>query len=296
MSKYNIRPIGKRVSQWGEGPIWWNNKLYYVDIEGHAIVELNPDNGDERAWDVGERIGCVVPVTDADSQWIYAGDSGIYAIELHSGRKTLLADPEEAQRSNNRFNDGKCDPAGRFWVGSISLIKATGSANLYSLDTEGSLTLQQAGLTNSNGICWSLDHRKLYHIDTPTRQICVHDYACETGKIGQRELCVDTAAYGFDSSPDGMTIDSDGRLWVAFCHGGCVACFDPNASHALVERIPIPCVETTACSFGGPEFKHLFVTTGQHKTLKEASAGSVFIIEGLSAQGLPAYPYCGPIA
>lgn len=294
MDNYDIRPIGKRVSQWGEGPIWWNDKLYYVDIEGHAVVELDPDSGHERTWNLGERVGTIVPMLD--NQWIYAGDSGIYAIDLPSGHKKLLADPEVALRSTNRFNDGKCDPAGRFWVGSISLIKATGSANLYSLDTEGALSLQQAGLTNSNGICWSLDHRKLYHIDTPTKQICVHQYSIETGQIGKRVLCIDTAAYGFDSSPDGMTIDSAGRLWVAFCHGACVACFDPNARHALVERIEIPCVETTACCFGGPDLDRLFVTTGQHKTLQENAAGRVFVINGLSARGLPTYPYRGSIA
>jgi sugar lactone lactonase YvrE len=294
MDNYDIRPIGKRVSQWGEGPIWWNDKLYYVDIEGHAVVELDSDSGHERTWNLGERVGTIVPMLD--NQWIYAGDSGIYAIDLPSGQKKLLADPEVALRSTNRFNDGKCDPAGRFWVGSISLIKATGSANLYSLDTEGALSLQQAGLTNSNGICWSLDHRKLYHIDTPTKQICVHQYSIESGQIGKRELCIDTAAYGFDSSPDGMTIDSAGRLWVAFCHGACVACFDPNARDALVERIEIPCVETTACCFGGPDLDRLFVTTGQHKTLHENAAGRVFVIDGLSARGLPTYPYRGSIA
>jgi sugar lactone lactonase YvrE len=93
-----------------------------------------------------------------------------------------------------------------------------------------------------------------------------------------------------------MTIDSAGRLWVAFCHGACIACFDPHARHALVERIEIPCVETTACCFGGPDLDRLFVTTGQHKTLHENAAGRVFVIDGLSARGLPTYPYRGSIA
>lgn len=294
MHNYEISPIGSRVSQWGEAPIWWNNKLYYVDIEGHAIIELDPQSENERTWDLGERVGTLVPT--AGNAWLYAGDSGIYTIDLSSGEKQLLADPEAALRHQNRFNDGKCDPAGRFWSGSISLIKDPGSASLYCLDTTGSLALKQAGLTNSNGICWSLDHTKMYHIDTPTRQVSVYDYALHSGKISNRQLCIDTAAYGFDSSPDGMTIDSQGRLWIAFCHGGAVACFDPASKQALVESVKIPCVETTACCFGGSNLQRLFITTGQHKTLKEVDAGRVFVVDGLNVPGQETHSYQGPVS
>ena len=89
-----------------------------------------------------------------------------------------------------------------------------------------------------------------------------------------------------------MTIDADGNLWVAFCHGGCVSCFDGRSGEQL-RKIDLPCVETTACAFGGPNLDLLFVTTGLHKTLEEPEAGRVFVIDGLGVQGVPAFAYDG---
>ncbi len=282
------QPISKRVSRWGEGPLWWDGALLYVDIEGHSLVKLDPLTGEEQVWDVGERIGTVVPARDGDC--LYAGDSGIVRFNPDTGQKTLLADPEAALRPDNRFNDGKCDPAGRFWAGTISLAKKTGTAKLYCLDTDGKLHLKIPEVTNSNGICWSGDARTLYYIDTPTRQIRAYDYDNASGNIANARITIDTDALGFDSSPDGMTIDAGDQLWVAFCHGGCVAQFDPAAGR-LLRKIDLPCLETTACAFGGPDLDRLFVTTGIHKTIKEADAGKVFVIDGLDVQGVPACPF-----
>ena len=111
MSEVKIQPIGSRVSQWGEGPIFWNeHRLIYVDIEGHALVRLNPENGKEETWGMGERIGTVVPMQNGG--FLCAGDSGIYSFDPQTGQKKNLADPEADKRPDNRFNDGKCDPSG----------------------------------------------------------------------------------------------------------------------------------------------------------------------------------------
>lgn len=288
MSEYTIQPIGQRVSKWGEGPIWWNNTLLYVDIEGHALVQLNPLSGEERTWDVGERIGTVVPCLDGN--YLYAGDTGIVHFNPKTGEKKPIADPEAALRGTNRFNDGKCDPVGRFWAGTISLTKAPGTANLYCLDTDRSLLLKIPGVTNSNGICWSSDAATLYYIDTPTRQIRAYDYDPGTGNISAGRVVIDTAAHGYDSSPDGMTIDAAGKIWVAFCHGACVVRFDP-AQGSVLQQIDLPCLETTACAFGGPELDRLFVTTGIHKTEEEPDAGKILVIDGLGIKGVPANAY-----
>ena len=135
----SVKPVGSRISKWGEGPIFWKDKLLYVDIEGHALIQLNPDTGEERVWEMGERIGTVVP-TEND-QFICAGDSGIYSFDPQTGQKENLADPEAGKRPDNRFNDGKCDPAGRLWAGTISTVKKTGDANLYMLDTLENLSV-----------------------------------------------------------------------------------------------------------------------------------------------------------
>lgn len=290
MSALTIQTIGTRVSKWGEGPIWWKNYLFYVDIEGHALIRLDVDTNEETAWNVGERIGTVVP--RENGEFLYAGDTGMIAFDPETGTKQTLADPEPEKRATNRFNDGKCDPVGRFWAGTISLVKKTGDAALYMLDTDGTLHVKVDEVTNSNGICWSPDATKLYYIDTPTKQIRAYDYDQDSGNICNASIAVDTVAHSFKDSPDGMTIDTEGNLWVAFCHGGCVACFDPS-SNKLLQRIDLPCVETTACTFGGPNLDRLFVTTGIHKSIEEPDAGKIFVVDGLGVKGLPAFTYTG---
>lgn len=135
-----IQPIGGRVSQWGEGPIFFEDYLLYVDIEGHTLIRLNPETGSEETWEMGERIGTVVPVKTGG--FLCAGDSGIYTFDPNTGERKKLADPEAEKRPDNRFNDGKCDPSGRFWAGTISTVKKTGDANLYMLDGQGKLSLK----------------------------------------------------------------------------------------------------------------------------------------------------------
>lgn len=286
-----LHTIGQTASQWGEGPLWWGTHLFYVDIEGHKLRRLDPGSGEEAEWDLGERIGTVVPTGKKD-EVLYAGDSGYVRYNLKTGRKTPLADPESELRGKNRFNDGKCDPAGRFWAGTISLVKDEGTASLYCLDTDGRCTLKVSDVTNSNGICWSTDAQAMYYIDTPTQEVRAYDFDLKSGAIDRPRIVVDTAAHGYASSPDGMTIDTEGMLWVAFCHGGCVVRFDPSKDKELL-RVDLPCIETTACTFGGANLDRLFVTTGISSGLDEPDAGRVFVIDGLGVQGLPAFAYKG---
>ena len=290
MTTPRIRTIGSRTSAWGEGPIWWHDKLIYVDIEGHQLIELDPASGEEKTYDMGERIGTVVPRSDGG--YLCAGDGGIYTFDPYSGEKTVLADPEADKRPDNRFNDGKCDPAGRFWAGTISLVKNTGDANCYCLDTDGQLHLKIPEVTNSNGLCWNAAADTVYYIDTPTRQVRAYDFDNVSGTITNARIVVDTQAAGYDSSPDGMTIDAEDKIWVAFCHGGCVVRFDPMTGEKL-RQVDIPAVETTACAFGGPQLDRLFVTTGLKKDLDEPEAGKVFVIDNLGIRGVRAFPYRG---
>ena len=290
MADYTITTTGKHSSQWGEGPIWWKDSLLYVDIEGKKLIKLNPESQEEVIWQLDERIGTVVPSEGDDI--LYAGDTGYVRLDLATKDTINLGDPEAELRATNRFNDGKCDPAGRFWAGTISLVKDEGTAKLYCLETDGTVSTKLSELTNSNGICWSADAKTMYHIDTPTLQIRAFDYDLKTGTIGTARTVIDTAAKGYASSPDGMTIDSNGNLWVAFCHGGCVTCFDPIKGKEL-QRIDLPCIETTACAFGGENLDRLFVTTGVKAGLDEPNAGKVHVIDGLGVQGVPAFAYKG---
>ena len=285
-----ISPIGSCVSKWGEGPIFWNDHLLYVDIEGHTLIRLNPESGDEEFWEMGERIGTVVPRRKGG--FLCAGDSGIYTFDPITGEKVNVADPEADKRPDNRFNDGKCDPSGRFWAGTISTVKKTGDANLYMLAKDGTLSLKVDEVTNSNGICWNGDATVMYYIDTPTKKIMAYSYENVVGSIAQPSLVADSGVLGLEGSPDGMTIDSEGMLWVAMCHGGLVVRINPDDGK-VIQQVELPCVETTACAFGGVNLDRLFVTTGVHKSLEEENAGKVFAIDGLAVRGVPAFAFEG---
>ena len=286
----SIKPTGSRISKWGEGPIFWNDHLLYVDIEGHALISLDPKTETEKVWEIGERIGTVVPRQTGG--YIAAGDSGIYSFDPVTGEKKSMADPEADKRSDNRFNDGKCDPSGRFWAGTISTVKKEGDANLYMLDINGDLSLKISGVTNSNGICWNADATFMYYIDTPSKEIRAYPFDNLSGSIGEARIIINTENQGWEGSPDGMTIDSEGMLWVAMCHGGAVLCINPS-NGSLLQKIDLPCVETTACAFGGEKFERLFVTTGIHKSIEEENAGRVFVVDGLGVVGTKAFSFAG---
>lgn len=281
----SIEPIGNQRSTWGEGPVWWQGALYYVDIEGHRVHRFDPADSSEKSWDVGQRVGTVVPRESGGL--VIAGDRGLYFLDEETGHLTAIADPEP-DKADNRFNDGKCSPDGRFFAGTISLVKKTGDAKLYRLDPD--LTLHEAfgPVTNSNGIVWSADGKTVYYIDTPRKEVLAFDY--EEGHLRNMRSVVSTAH--LDSSPDGMTIDAEGNLWIAFCHGACVVCFSPETGEEL-RRVELPCLETTACAFGGPDLADLYVTTGVHKTVQEEHAGRLFVIRGLGVKGVEANAFAG---
>lgn len=281
----SIEVVGSVKSKWGEGPIWWEDSLYYVDIEGHKVHRYTPETGEEKFWEVGQRVGTVVPRENGGL--VFAGDDGFFFLDEKTGDISAIADPE-ADKIDNRFNDGKCSPDGRFFAGTISLVKKEGDAKLYSLDSD--LTLKEAygPVTNSNGIVWTEDGMTVYYIDTPRKEVLAFDYA--DGVLTNERSVVSTASREF--SPDGMTIDSDGNVWVAFCHGACVVCFDPRTGEEL-QCVNLPCMETTSCAFGGTDLTDLYVTTGIHKSEVEEDAGRLFRISGLGVKGLAANAFGG---
>jgi sugar lactone lactonase YvrE len=278
-------PISAVRCQWGEGPLWWRDALYFVDIEGRAIHRYDPETGTVETWNAGRRIGFIAP--RAAGGFVVGGDNGLFFFDDAVGSFTPVVDPE-ADKPGNRFNDGKCAPDGRLFAGTISLEKRNGDARLYRLDADGAVSEAFGPVTNSNGLAWSADAGTLYYIDTPRREVLAFWYA--DGELTEMRTAFSTGH--IDASPDGMCIDRDGHLWIAFCHGGCVCCFDP-ATGDEIRRIALPCLETTSCAFGGPDFSDLYVTTGVHKTAKEEHAGHLFVIRGLGVKGLPAAAYAG---
>lgn len=265
--------------------MWWGQSLYLVDIEGKAVHRLNPESDSVQSWPCGVRVGTVVP--RAHGGLLCAGDDGFFFLDDISGNITPICDPE-THLPANRFNDGKCSPDGRMFAGSISLEKKVGTAKLYRLDPDLSVHEVYGPVTNSNGLAWSPDGATLFYIDTPRKEVLAFDY--HAGNLSRPRTAFSTAH--LDASPDGMTIDTNGNLWIAFCHGGCVSCFDPKTGNEL-HRVSIPCLETTSCAFGGPNLNELYVTTGVHRTAREEDAGRVMVVRGLGAMGLPTHAFAG---
>jgi len=281
----SIEVAGNNKSKWGEGPVWWDGVLYYVDIEGKRVCRYSPETGEENHWEVGQRVGTVVPRKGGGL--VIAGDDGFFFLDEQSGGLSPIDDPEP-DKPDNRFNDGKCSPDGRFFAGTISLVKKQGDAKLYRLDPDLSLHEAFGPVTNSNGIVWSEDGKTVYYIDTPRKEVLAFDYV--EGELINLRSVISTDHH--EASPDGMTIDDTGNLWIAFCHGACVACFDPRTGEEI-RKIDLPCLETTACAFGGPGLTNLYVTTGVHKTEVEEYAGRLFRICGLGVKGIPSHAFAG---
>ena len=277
MKQAHVLPT--RTSMWGEGPIWHEDRFFYVDIEGKAIVSYDPSRLKERVWTLDQRVGFVVPCQSG--RLLYGGDRGLFFMDPTTGLSTPIVDPEP-DRTANRFNDGKCSPDGRLYAGTIATDKKEGAASLYLLDTDLTCKRVYGPVTNSNGIAWSADGSTCYYIDTPTKKILAFDYQMDDGDLANPRVVVDTSPW--EGSPDGMTIDEKDHLWVAFCHGGCVRCLDPQTGKDL-EKIEVPARETTACAFGGEKMDELWITTGIPKNDVEPDAGKVFCVEKMGVRG-----------
>lgn len=262
----------------GEGAIWnhESNTFWWVDIEGRKLNIYDPIAKTNRAIDVVERVGTVVPAKKGGA--IIALENGIFYLDLESEEKTLICNPLK-DLDTIRFNDGKCDPTGRLWVGSMSLKFIKGAASLYTIFTDGSYKEVFGGVTVSNGIVWSHDEKTLYYIDTPLRTVRAWNYDKESADISnERTVITIPKEMG---GPDGMTIDVEGKLWIAHWGGNMVGRWDPETGE-LLTRVEVPAPNVTSCAFGGPDLDVLYITTAggdNEKMLKEYPlAGSVFRI------------------
>lgn len=259
----------------GEGSLWEpvKQKLYWVDIEGKIVHMYDPVTKEHNQVSTGEKVGTVVPMPNGNV--VVALKNGIHELNPETGELKLIVNP--LKDIMGRFNDGKCDPGGRFWVGTIVPDGSEPTAVLFRLDRDKSIRQVLDGVTNSNGITWSLDKKTMYYIDTPTRKIQAFDYDNETGDITNRRIAVQVPdGVGF---PDGMTIDSEGKLWVALWGKGIVARFDPDSGEML-QKILVPAPHTSSCAFGGKDLKTLYITTAQ---------------ENMTAEKLKQFPLSGDI-
>lgn len=277
----------------GEGPAWdaAAKVLWWVDINRSTIHRYDPATGKDDTYGTGAMVGAVVP--RASGGLVTALADGFAFYDTATRKATPIVDPEEDQRAN-RFNDGKCDPAGRFWAGTMGMDGGKGVGSLYRLDATLKAERMVTGVSCSNGLAWTADAKTMYYIDTPLGTVDAFDFDVDTGSIANRRSVVRIAEG--EGHPDGMSIDSEGKLWVAHWGGWQVGRYDPATGKKL-GQVDVPAANVTSCAFGGPEGKDLYITTAragqdEEKLKAQPLAGGLFHVTA-SVAGPPAAPFAG---
>jgi sugar lactone lactonase YvrE len=267
-------------AQLGECPRWDERErvLYWVDILEPALHRFDPASGAATKFVLPESIGCF---SLREGGGFIAGlRSGIWTLDSEARpQRMLAANPENPQAS--RFNDGRCDAAGRFFAGTIDEPRAGGHAHLYRLNG-AALEAVSAGLMTSNGLAFSPDGRWLYHSDTPRFTVYRTAYDAASGACGEREVWIMVEPTPLDRGrPDGAAVDAEGCYWSAFYEGGRVVRFTPEGRVDAVYPLPVTC--PTMCAFGGLDLRTLYVTSARAgrpaaELAREPLAGALFAL------------------
>jgi sugar lactone lactonase YvrE len=252
----------------GESPFWHPDEaaLYWCDIPGKHIHRWNPASGGHRAWGFATEPGCIAPLPGGDL--LAAFRDGLFRFSPASGERRLLA-PPPYQPAQERFNDGKADPQGRLWVGTIFEPRSSAAAALYRW-AGGKLQRMAGEVTVSNGLAFSPDGLTLYWSDTPSHRVMAYRFDAVEGTLSAPRVLAqfalkqanqDLASYG--GRPDGAAVDAEGAYWCAMFEGQRLQRIAPDGT--LLQSLPLPVRCPTMPCFGGPDLKTLFVTTAREK-------------------------------
>lgn len=274
----------------GEGPVWVSRRqaLYWVDIKGRKIFRLGGD-GRRQEWDTPFRVGSLIP---RESGGFIAGtEHGVAHIDPDGGRFELLFDPEE-DRPTNRFNDGKVDRQGRFFAGTMDDGEREASGAFYRIDRSLLCTRVDDGYRVTNGPAFSPDGRIMYANDSALQVTYMFDLAGDGTPMNRRTL----ARYGEgEGYPDGMTVDAEGCLWIAFWDGWCVRRLSPDGETLSEVRLPVS--KPTSCAFGGLMLDRLYVTSASiglsdEERAAQPNAGGLFMLD-VGVTGIAELPFAG---
>jgi len=274
----------------GEGPVWVAREraLYWVDIKGRKIFRLS-DRGELRDWPTPLRVGSLVPRQSGG--FIGGTDEGIAAISLDSGQFDILLNPEE-QIPGNRFNDGKVDRRGRFWAGTMDDAEREANGTLYCFDPDLSWSAVDQGYKVANGPAFSPAGDLMYVNDSGRRTTYTFDIGPDGTASNRRVFLEFGENEGF---PDGMTVDREGCLWIAFWDGWSVRRYSREGK--WLETVEMPVQRPTSCAFGGPDLDRLYITSASidldEKALRmQPNAGGLFMLEP-GVQGVEDVPFAG---
>lgn len=258
----------------GEGPVWdpGREQLIWVDITRNAVHRFDPVTEADEEQDAGQPVGAAA--MRAQGGLILAVRDGFALLDAKG--LTVIAGTE-ADVAGNRMNDGKVDPMGRFWAGTMAVDMRVGAGALYRLDPDHGVHTMLTGLTISNGLGWSPDSRSMYFVDSGSGGVDVFDHDPETGAIRNRRRLIDVD--GSTGVPDGMAVDVEGFLWVVLWGGGVVHRYAPDGALAGIVRLPVS--QVTSCAFAGRDLGDLYITSASaglspQQRAQEPHAGGVF--------------------
>jgi sugar lactone lactonase YvrE len=251
-----------------EGVTWdaAGDRLLFVDIPRGRVFVASLHSGSVDHFDVPGTVGAVHPTVDPQTL-VIADRAGI----------ALCSGGHVTKRLAVRMNEANVDPAGRYFAGSMAFDQQPGAACLYRLDVDLGLKTVLTNVTISNGLDWSPDNSRCYYIDSPLHRVDVFDYDIARGDLANRRPFVDTS--GVPGLPDGLTVDADGSVWVAFFGGGRVCRYDPDGS--LADTVELPVTQVTSCCFGGPDLDQLIISTSTEdlnadELREQPAAGQLF--------------------
>ncbi|KAF9422732.1 hypothetical protein HW555_001726 [Spodoptera exigua] len=283
----------------GEGPHWdeHHQALFFVNIQEHTIHKYVPATGAHTKTKVGGRVGFIVPVEGTTDQFLVGVDRKFQVIRwdgADGSPATVVKELVEVDSDipTNRINDGKADPKGRVFAGTMGHEDPPGNftmnrGNLFRLEG-GKVTKVVSQVSISNGLAWDLREKAMYYTDSLEKNIRRYDYDVETGEISNVKYIFDFEKNKIEGFPDGTTIDTDGNLWVAVFDGSCVLKINPRSGE-LLQKVPIPALQVTSVTFGGPNYDILFVTTASLNIRgpQDPPCGSIFMVTGLGVKGFP---------
>ncbi|MFI6600503.1 SMP-30/gluconolactonase/LRE family protein [Nonomuraea sp. NPDC050536] len=283
--------VDPAAAQVGEAPAWdaAHDCLVWTDITA-GLVHLSDASGRWlRTYDVGVDVGAALP--SAAGGWLLACQEGFRHLSEDGSCRTVL--PVHPDRPDLRFNDGKCDPRGRAWAGTMAYDQTPGAATLYRLDPGPQAVPVLRGLTLANGLGWAPDGRTMWFTDSATQRVVGYAYDLDTATLGPERACVEIAAA--QGMPDGLCVDDDGCVWVALWGGSAVHRYTPEGRLDTV--VQLPTAQVTSCAFGGPGRATLYITSAVHQMdaaalAREPAAGGLFLAATTST-GAPATPWAG---
>lgn len=287
----------------GEGPHWdaQQQALYFVSITEHTIHKYVPATGKHTRTKLDGRVGFIVPVEGTTDQFLVGVERKFLIVKWDGGDGTpatvvkVIAEVDQ-DVVTNRLNDAKADPKGRVFGGTMGHEEVPGQCeyrkgSLYRV--EGTkVTKVVESVSISNGLAWDTKQKAMYYTDSLEKNIRRYDYDVDTGEMSNMKHIFDFEKNKITGLPDGTTIDTDGNLWVAVFNGSCVLNIDPKTGH-LIQKIPIPALQVTSVTFGGPNYDILFVTSASIPTdgPKQPTCGCTFMVTGLGVKGFPNVNY-----